>query len=169
MGKGRGRHPQLLSGILREALGHLRLDKRVEELSVLFLWDRVVGPQIAKRSSAVSVFDHVLYVNVSDNVWMHQLYLHKATILGKIARQVGMGVIRDISFRIGKIEPPPRRRKTSMPPALEEIELDPGTVEEIDSALAGLSDEELRADLRRVMLKDAKLKVLRSRRSTIRS
>lgn len=151
--------PQPLSGILKDALKTLGLHDRIEELSVLSLWERLVGPQIAQRSTPVSVFDHVLYVHVSDNVWMHQLYLHKQTILRKIEQELGKGAIRDLSFRIGTVEQPPiRKRKQPNPPALDRIDLDPETLERIERILAEIEDEELRSVLRRIMIKDAKLK-----------
>ncbi|RME00601.1 MAG: DUF721 domain-containing protein [Deltaproteobacteria bacterium] len=153
------RTPEPLSGILKDALKTLGLHDRIEELSVLSLWERIVGPKIAQRAIPTSVFDHVLYVHVSDNVWMHQLYLHKQTILRKIEQTLGKGVIRDISFRIGTVEEPRlRERKRPHPPELDRIDLDPETLEEIERILAELEDVELRSVLRRIMIKDAKLK-----------
>jgi len=63
-------------------------------------WAEAVGPEIARRSRAISYHDGRLTVEVAGSVWMHHLAALKPRLLADVNRVTGAreAVIRDIVF-----------------------------------------------------------------------
>ena len=147
MASTRGRRPEPIGDILQERIGALGWEGRLREEAVLTGWDAAVGPQIAAHARASHITDHRLTVVTESPVWTQQLSLLKPDLLRRIGRNFGPGVVTDLYFVTGKIEPvlesPPtaarRPAVTAIPPALE-------------SDLAGIADAEVRDSIRRLML-----------------
>jgi len=142
----RGR-PALIGEILKERIGALGWECRLREEEVLTSWDAAVGPQIAAHARPSHITDHRLTIVTESPVWTQQLSLLKPDLLRRIARNFGPGVVADLYFITGKIEPPlqdppaaaPRPNITALPALLE-------------SDLAGIPDDEVRDAVRRLML-----------------
>ena len=142
----RGR-PALIGDILKERIGALGWESRLREEEVLTSWDAAVGPQIAAHARPSHITEHRLTIVTESPVWTQQLSLLKPDLLRRIARNFGAGVITDLYFVTGKIEPP-----LENPPAAAQrpaITTIPATLE---SDLAGIPDEEVRDSVRRLML-----------------
>jgi predicted nucleic acid-binding Zn ribbon protein len=147
MASSRGRRPELIGDILKERIGALGWEGRLREEEVLTRWDAAVGPQIAAHARPSHITDRRLTIVTESPVWTQQLSLLKPDLLRRIARNFGPGVVTDLYFITGKIEPaldnPPaairRAAVTVIPAALE-------------SDLAGIPDIEVRDSVRRLML-----------------
>jgi len=148
MTSNRGKRPELIGDILKERIGALGWECRLREEEVLTSWDAAVGPQIAAHARPSHITDHRLTIVTESPVWTQQLSLLKPDLLRRIARNFGPGVVTDLYFITGKIEPaqgsPPAA--ATRPPAITTL---PAACE-ID--LAGIPDAEVRESVRRLML-----------------
>ncbi len=62
-------------------------------------WDRVVGSTLAERSFIERFHNHILYVGVTNSIWLQELYLNKHMILDRLNREHN-NKINDIVFFI---------------------------------------------------------------------
>lgn len=148
MASTRGRRPEPIGAILKERIGALGWEGRLREEEVLTSWDKAVGPQIAAHARPSHITDRRLTIVTESPVWTQQLSLLKPDLLRRIAGSFGPGVVTDLYFITGKIEPAlesppaavtPRPASTTLPAAFE-------------SDLAGIPDIEVRNSVRRLML-----------------
>jgi predicted nucleic acid-binding Zn ribbon protein len=147
MTSARGRRPELIGDILKERIGALGWECRLREEHVLASWDTAVGPQIAAHARPSHITDHRLTIVTESPVWTQQLSLLKPALLRRIAGSFGPGVVTDLYFVTGKIEPvhdtppaTPRRPAITTLPATLERDLD------------GIPDAEVRDAIRQLML-----------------
>jgi predicted nucleic acid-binding Zn ribbon protein len=66
---------------------------------VLANWDRLVGPEIADHCQPVSLTEGELVLVAESSAWATQLRLLTRTMTGRLAEQVGPGVVRSIVVR----------------------------------------------------------------------
>ena len=79
-------------------------DKRLALHAVFRNWPQVVGPEIAERTAPQVIRGTVLWIAVSDSVWMQQLHLQKQALLEQINANVrGSEKISDIRFQIDAV------------------------------------------------------------------
>ncbi len=138
-------------------------EQRLALHRVFLFWEEVVGGDIARYAQPYVIRGEVLWVNVSESIWMQQLHLQKINLLAALNRRLGVGSatspaaggLSDIRFRIEAIltrpQTPPPLEKPSAPP------LAPERVEEFTRMLSAIDDQELQAALQRCWLKIAGL------------
>ena len=68
---------------------------------ILETWPEIIGPQFAKRTKALSFFEGILTVNVSDSTLNSLLYHEKARLLDSLRKRFPKVLIKNILFRIG--------------------------------------------------------------------
>jgi predicted nucleic acid-binding Zn ribbon protein len=92
--------------ILKRLLeGHV-LGPATAGMRLMDLWAPAVGPEIARRTRAVSYRDACLVVEVTSSVWMNQLTYLKAEILSRLNQAAGPGAVSEIQFVMaGRSEP----------------------------------------------------------------
>ena len=143
---------------LASLLGTLSQEKRWRErfgLHAVFLfWHEVVGEEIACRAQPHVIRGTVLWVEVSDPVWLQQLHLQRGLLLGEInGRLATEAKLTDIRFQLNSA----LDRETV--PVIEELppespqQLSPDETRELDQLLAVLPDDGARATMRRFWLK----------------
>jgi predicted nucleic acid-binding Zn ribbon protein len=66
------------------------------EATVFGAWERVVGPDIAKHSRPIKLDDGELTVEAESTAWATQLRLLAASLLQRIAAEVGHNVVRKL-------------------------------------------------------------------------
>ncbi len=84
---------------LRKLTGALGIATRLSEYDVITGWDRIVGEQIARVTTAERVEHGILYVAVRSAAWRNELSMRRMEILDLIHRSVGRKVVREIRFR----------------------------------------------------------------------
>ena len=113
-------------------------------------WDEVVGEDIAIRAQPDLIRGTVLWLRVSDSIWMQQLHLSKNLLMEKVNARLGESKITDIRFRIdptlGKPAP-----VAEPEPAPEPV--DPERLKKAEAMFASLADKELQQTLRRLWIK----------------
>lgn len=84
---------------LRKLTGTLGIAVRLSEYDVITGWDRIVGEQIARVTTAERIEHGILYVAVRSAAWRNELSMRRMEILDLIHRSVGRKVVREIRFR----------------------------------------------------------------------
>ena len=56
----------------------------------------IVGPRIAKNTSAERVKDGILFVKVKSDVWRNELLFYKMELIKKLNLKLGKKVVLDI-------------------------------------------------------------------------
>jgi len=144
----------LLGDILKPFLSSSGLERKMEEQKVLDAWPKAVGEIIAEKTFPLRVRNRVLYVVVTNSVWLQELHFMKGIILQKMHRLVGDRHLQDLRFTFGEIEPSAVHWK------MEEKKRTPGEVnlneeekDRVERAVGGVSNPEIREILRRVYSK----------------
>jgi hypothetical protein len=108
-------------------------------------WASVVGPEIARRAEPETLENGVLTVRVTDPAWGKMILKLQGRIVPALNRAVGKGLVRRINFtKRDKLQNP-----VSFAPAPEKsVALGPPP-ESVIKASEGISDEELRAAVRK--------------------
>ncbi|MCD6182445.1 MAG: DUF721 domain-containing protein [Candidatus Cloacimonetes bacterium] len=70
-----------------------------ELVTIAWSWNRIVGHLLADRTEIQKLENGVLFISVTNNVWMQELILQKYRIVGAIKRHLGIS-IKDIVFYI---------------------------------------------------------------------
>ncbi len=75
------------------------LESQVRQHEALFLWEKVVGENIAKHSRTEKISYGKLIIKVDSPVWRNELLFQKADILNKINGLLNGTNITDIVLR----------------------------------------------------------------------
>ena len=130
------------------------LRPRLSEYRVWKAWREVVGDKVAERAQPMRLKGGTLYVRVTSSSWMQELSLFKDRIVKGLNESLGKGVVEDIVFRIGKAGRGPVKERKRPPSQLPD-----STVRWIEEVLLPVKDEELKGVLRRILSKDAAVKL----------
>ena len=95
----RKRNTEQLKDVLQQVLRQSKLDKPLLEKRLIDAWPKVLGENISKYTSNISIKNRVLYVVLTSSVLRHDLFLSKEQIIKSLNAQVGKDVIKDIMFR----------------------------------------------------------------------
>ncbi len=74
------------------------LQQRINEAEAFALWDKAVGPIIAKNSRPIRVQNKTLCVEVDHPAWQSELHHRKAQILAALNRNQSTPLIEDLQF-----------------------------------------------------------------------
>jgi predicted nucleic acid-binding Zn ribbon protein len=98
--RGKGK-PGPIGDVLADFLKERGLDVRVRRNAILFEWAGLVGAQIASVTTPRTITeDGVLFVGVSNNVWMTELSLMEAQLLGRINAREGHAPVKRIRWEL---------------------------------------------------------------------
>ena len=158
-----------LGPLVEEGLAGLGIAQKIREHTAPLVWAEVVGPQVAGATEALGVERGVLRIATKSAVWSHELTFYKADILRRLNARLGAArepIILDIRFQnrslrksAGDGDAGPRLAPT--PEELDDVTLSPAEMATIEAGVAGVTDEHLRARLRRVRIADARLRTWR--------
>lgn len=142
--------PEEVGNLLNALFQRRNWQRRLGLHSLFSFWDEVVGEELACRAQPDLIRGMVLWVRVSDSVWMQQLNLTRTVLLAKLNERLGEDKLTDIRFRIdatlGRPKPEPEPKK---PPPL----VDQARLRQAEVLFASLGDDDLSKTLRRLWLK----------------
>lgn len=118
--------------------------------AVFSIWDSIVGREISFRAKPHLIRGKVLWVNVSDSIWMQQLHLQKMDLLERINNKLGDAKLEDIRFQLdsrSKENPAKAREKNPVWP------IDQQRMQEFERMISSLEDEEMKKSLKRLWAK----------------
>jgi len=154
---------QNIKTALEDTLNQLGINNRIEEYKVLSLWDDVASV-LSNQTQAISISDGgSMTVNVANSIILHNLSMYKRKYMEKINLLAGKSVIKDIVFRIGKIDKrdkEPNSRENYVK-KLHETQLDRKDIENIDNIVSSVEDDEMRDILKNLFINQSKLTKMR--------
>ena len=89
---------QSISGVLPALLRELGLEAGITGWRAVTEWPDAVGPQVARRSRAVSFQEGTLVVEVEGSAWLHELSMLKPDLVRQLNRRLGSAHVRDLRF-----------------------------------------------------------------------
>jgi predicted nucleic acid-binding Zn ribbon protein len=92
------RDPQLFGAMLERLVKTRGWEKPKAEATVFGAWEKVVGADIAAHSRPVRLENGVLTVEAESTAWATQLRMLAATLLRKIAGEVGNNVVTRLNI-----------------------------------------------------------------------
>jgi len=95
----RKKNTELLSDVILQVLKNQHLEKPLNEKRLIDAWPVVLGNNILKYTSELSIKNKILYVSLTSSVLRHDLFLSREEIKKSLNKQVGTDVIVDIVFR----------------------------------------------------------------------
>lgn len=128
---------------------------RVELNQVFLFWNELVGPDIAKYAQPHLIRKDILWLRVSDSVWMQQLQFLKIMLLEKLNQRLKKARFVDLRFQLdstlgeeiaGRSEPP----RVAQPPSAAKRR-------EFEALLGTIQDEEIKEAIRTCWLKTGNL------------
>ncbi|HHK60544.1 MAG TPA: DUF721 domain-containing protein [Desulfobacterales bacterium] len=134
---------KLLDAILTER----KWRRQIALHQVFLFWERAVGRDIAAKTLPWCIRKGVLWVKVTDNVWLHHLHLQKRLLLDKLNARLKDVALNDIRFTLDHtIAPQAGKQPQPAPTRLAPL---PPVPEDLTSCLATVTDPELRQQIRR--------------------
>jgi hypothetical protein len=131
---------------------------RVELHKVFDFWDELLGADIARQAQPHVIRKTVLWVRVSDAVWMQQLHLLKEMILEKLNSRLKNNKLTDLRFQLdsslGRDEGDEAGRHAARPAHFPSAE----RRDEFESLLESINDNEMKAAIRKCWLKTGHLR-----------
>jgi predicted nucleic acid-binding Zn ribbon protein len=92
------RDPQLFGVMLERIMKQRGWQKPAAEAKVFGAWERVVGPDVAQHSRPVKLDAGVLTVEAESTAWATQLRMLAASLLKRIAAEVGHNVVTKLNI-----------------------------------------------------------------------
>jgi len=163
--------PESIKNILQDVLSQVDMDEKIEECKALLVWNDVAS-SLAARTEPVGITRGRMAVNVTDSVVLHQLTFLKRKYIDKIILWLGKRIVKDIVFRVGKVEKgrgDAGMRGYGDSESMEDyirrfqsVQLDQDELTRIDEIVAQVEDEEVRNSLRELFINQSKLFKYRS-------
>ncbi len=144
----KGGSPMHIAAVLGKSWGKLASEVWPNEHKIKKLWQEAVGPAIAQKTEPTRLFGTKLNVSVTSAAWMNELSFHKADILRKLTEGLGRGIVEDIIFKVGRVNPP-INKKPEQPPTLRKLSAH--ETSEIDRIADGVKDPSIKEALIRAM------------------
>ena len=94
-----------IGDILTGSLTALRTRGDGEMARIWDIWNHAVGEAVSQNTRPAAFKGHLLQVNVSSSSWLHHLNFQKKELIEKINQALGKPLVRDLTFKIGKIHP----------------------------------------------------------------
>ena len=151
----------ILDGVVQQKSWQYRLSLH----QVFLFWDKAMGKDICRHAQPDVIKGDVLWVNVSDSVWMQQLQFEKGTMLEKINRRLGKlekkkntqsqdspaVKLSDIRFHLSPERPEDRSsgEKQEKKPL---IAIDPDRLARFENAIGSTVDPEIQESMKRIWL-----------------
>lgn len=149
--------PSPVGEVLGRVFSRRGISKKMKEMSVLGLWKEVVGKKIDRHTHPFSIKKGKLFVSVDNSGWLVQLTYLKDKMIAEFNKKEGGKPITDIYFRLGEIKKS-TKGKTRKPLATKRVKLEKIELDEIGRNLKGVKDKALHQILKRILIKDKKLK-----------
>lgn len=137
-----------IDSLFAELFKKRQWDKRLALHAVFRNWPQVVGQEIAERTEPQVIRGTVLWIAVSDSVWMQQLHLQKQALLERVNANVrGSEKISDIRFQIDADLG--EEKMVVVPPKdiVSPQSIDPEELKGFERLIAAIDDAELRTRL----------------------
>lgn len=151
--------------------GGLNIEAKIREYTAPLVWAEVVGPQVAGATEVIGVRDGVLRVSTKSSVWSNELTFYKKDILQRLNTRLGARAdkptITDILFQNYGLQRQKEAREAAenAPPPLspsgdelDDVALSANEMATVEEGISAITDDNLRAKLRKLRIADMKLR-----------
>lgn len=90
--------PESVGDVLRNLLEETSLQSRMDELRAAKLWDKIIGADIATRTSTPFVKNGVMQIGVPNASLRNELMMNRSRIKEIINKTIGKEIISEIKF-----------------------------------------------------------------------
>lgn len=125
-----------VSDILADVFSKSGIKRGMKRAEAVLMWRHVVGPDVAKFSTAKTLQDGILYVEVPDSETSMHLTLQRQKFLDVYKVKFKVQDIYDIRFRVGRIESNTEKQK----PKETVIHVDPKALAQLTRSLSNLPE-----------------------------
>ena len=134
--------PALAQALRQRGLGHLVLLGQI-----IRYWHAIAGPQLAAVTQPESIRARVLFITVSDAIWLQQITFYQAQLLENIRSVLGNVAITRLHFTLARSS----RQPVLSPPeaGLEPLPLTAVEEQQMQEGTASIADPDLREAVRR--------------------
>ena len=144
-----------IGDVLADVLKKRQINLPTKDPHLWKAWEASVGPLIAAQTAVDRLKNDVLFVKVSNSVWMQQLQFMKKDILEKFNASFGKGTVQNIFFTLGPISALPLKEESISSFQGQETLSEKDTMV-IERWASAVQDPELSGILKRIMTKDLK-------------
>lgn len=89
---------EIIGKTLDNFLNKKGFKKQIKEREYLTYWPKVVGAHIQKYTRPFMIKDQILWVEVTDSVWLYHLTMIKLKIIDGLNAEIGQETIKEIRF-----------------------------------------------------------------------
>ena len=145
---------QNIENVLASLIRQRDFEGKMLEQKVFSLWPEVVSEPIANHAYPTSLSAGILTVRTEHPVYQTQLSFLKVNILAELNARLGRAVVKDLRLEFRPADAAPIGARGPVPRALltekqrQRKKLPEKTRTQIEVALAGVADENLKASLR---------------------
>ena len=144
---------------ISDIMGGIKLPKSVKDhvknYEIWTKWVEIVGPELSRVTSPTELKGKTLEIHVAHQAWAQQLHFLKPSILGKIRTLCPRAGIKDLHFKVGKIELTSSSQDSAASSkknsTKESQNLPVKLSERLEMTLRAIEDPELRATIRLAM------------------
>lgn len=88
-----------LKELIDKYLKHLKIDKKLNEVKIIKIWNETVGKGITKSTRQIYIRDGVLYVYLNSAIIRQELSMVKEALVRTLNQRAENEIIKDIVFR----------------------------------------------------------------------
>lgn len=146
------KNPVRLNKLLNIFFQQKKWDRRLALHELFCFWDDTVGEEIAAQAQPSHIRGDILWVAVSEPVWMQQLHLQKILLLERINARLEKDRLSDIRFKLNTSlnKALPAKSTPEIPAGPVFKKPDPEKIREFEDLTSGLKSEEIKTSLRRL-------------------
>ncbi len=153
-----------LRAVIEESLRQPEGDRSFRDLSCTRYWPEVVGETVAAATRVQGLRDGVLLVAAKTSTWAFELTFFKDAYRRGLNERVGKPVVRDIRFRVGRVEESARPGPAPQPAPPPADPLPQEMRAEVERIAAPVTDPNLRARLQEVLVRETRRQEWRLKR-----
>ncbi len=143
--------PQSTQRLVGPLFRWLKLDESAASFRAMkAFWD-AAGPRIRMHARAERLRGAILFVRVESAAWSQELSILKSALIEKVRKTPGGEEVQDLRFSVGKIEELPDWSRPTAHARQELLPVSEPVPAELQKALDGVGDDELRGDLAGLM------------------
>ena len=90
---------QNISAIIKKLMNNPKLDKRLEQLDMIDVWNDYMGNQFKKYIDDVSVHKNILCIKLNSAALRNELSYQKSAIIQEINDRIGKEVLLDLTLK----------------------------------------------------------------------
>ena len=142
--------PVSIKDLLQKVIASKKWRSRLELHEVFDFWNEIVGQDISERAQPSRIRGTVLWVDVTDSIWMQQLHLQKMLLLDLINQKLEGSAISDLRFQLNVTL---KKESQKIPQALQPRPIDMKKQEAFEKNLAPVTNKDVKESLRKLWQK----------------